>query len=246
MCRDQCKRCSFPGISCCSNRKKSCWPGQMAATGWPHSTQYSSPFLFLYIFHFLKPARPRQRQPSARDKLTTASLGNYYIQFGRNKIIGNSKSKTSEVFFRYERMENITCSPWQHCCGKGLTASCCSLSRVCMTRKVIIKPAFQGSWLALQVVGGTLASLLILVIAVALGSRFFGQQGPPHLPSNVFQILPVPSAMQFLRGQNSGGGDEVSSSSSTLPPPPPSSILYPHDDGLPVACKPSKPQVAWN
>ena len=86
VCRDKCKRCSFPGISCCSNRKKSCWPAQMAATGWPHSTHYSSPFLFFYIFHFLKPAKPRQRQPSARDKLTTVSLGNYYIQFGRKKV----------------------------------------------------------------------------------------------------------------------------------------------------------------
>ena len=145
-------------------------------------------------------------------------------------------------------MENITCSSWQHCCGEGLTASCCSLSQVCMTRKFITNPAFQGSWLAIQVVGGTLAALLVLVIAIALGSRFFGQQGPPHLPSSIFQLPPVPSSLQFLRGQTPGGGsDLVSSSSSTLPPPPPSSILYSHDsDELPAACKPSTPQVAWN
>ena len=97
-------------------------------------------------------------------------------------------------------------------------------------------------------VGGTLAALLVLVIVVALGSRFFGQQGPPHLPSNIFHLPPVPSSLQFLRGQNPGGvSDLVSSSSSTLPPPPPSSILYSHDsDELPAASKPSNPQVAWN
>ena len=27
-------------------------------------------------------------------------------------------------------MENITCSPWEHCCGEGLTASCCSVTEV--------------------------------------------------------------------------------------------------------------------
>ena len=144
-------------------------------------------------------------------------------------------------------MENITCSPWQHCCGEGLTASCCSLSQVCMTRKIVKNSTCQGSWLALQVVGGTLAALLVLVIAVALGSRFFGQQGPAHLPYNIFHLPPIPSSLQFLRGENPGQDDDiVSSSSSTLPPPPPSSILYSHDEGLPVACKPLKPQVAWN
>ena len=151
-------------------------------------------------------------------------------------------------------MENITCSPWQHCCGEGLTASCCSISQVFMTSKEN-NPTFQGSWLALQVAGGTFAALLVLVLAVALGSRFFGQQGPPRLPSSLLQLPPVQSSLQVLQGQNPGvGNDLVSSSTDTslhppstsLPPPPPSSVLYSHDDELPVAYNPSKPQVAWD
>ena len=82
-CSDQYKRCSFSGISQYSTRERSCWSGQMAPIAWPPPTHCSSPFLFFYIFHFHKPARPRQRQPSARDKLMMASLGNYYIKFGR-------------------------------------------------------------------------------------------------------------------------------------------------------------------
>ena len=134
--------------------------------------------------------------------------------------------------------------------GKDSLLAAAPFLRSFMTSKEN-NPTFQGSWLALQVAGGTFAALLVLVLAVALGSRFFGQQGPPRLPSSLLQLPPVQSSLQFLRGQNPGVGNDLVSSSSTsggtsIPPPPPSSILYTHDDELPAAYNPSKPQVAWN
>ena len=54
-----------------SEALKTCQPGLMDARACP----LSSPFP-LYIFQSVKPARPRLRQPSARDKLMMATLGN--------------------------------------------------------------------------------------------------------------------------------------------------------------------------
>ena len=121
---------------------------------------------------------------------------------------------------------------------------------------IIMNPTFQGSWLALQVAGGTLVALLVLVLAVVVGSKFFGQQGPPHLPSSLFQLPPrVKSSLELLQGQkkkkkiSSVSAPDVENNlawSATMPPPPPSSILYSHDDEHPVAYNPPKSHVAWN
>ena len=56
-----------------SEALKTCRPGLMDARVCPPFSP--SPFP-LYIFRSLKPARPRLRHPSARDKLMMATLGN--------------------------------------------------------------------------------------------------------------------------------------------------------------------------